>query len=136
MTLMGMPRAPTIKTAVSEVVTCTDVYLTDGGVVGLFGGSNHSENSGDSKRAIRAALDGHKSMKQVIVVDTDIDVTNSTRVEWALMTRWQPDKDTLILSDQKDLAWIRAVLQMALLARLVLTRRLIPVPINPFESVL
>ena len=34
MTLMGMPRAPTIKTAVSEVVTCTDVYLTDGEVVG------------------------------------------------------------------------------------------------------
>ena len=37
----------------------------------------------------------------VIVVDDDIDVTNSSRVEWALMTRWQPDKDTLILSDQK-----------------------------------
>ena len=102
MTLMGMPRAPTIKTAVSEVVTCTDVYLTDGGsgwlssVVQII-----PENSGDSMRAIEAALDGHKSMKQVIVVDTDIDVTNSTRVEWALMTRWQPDKDTLILSDQK-----------------------------------
>ena len=102
MTLMGMPRAPTIKTAVSEVVTCTDVYLTDGGsgwlssVVQIV-----PENSGDSMKAIQAALDGHKSMKQVIVVDTDIDVTNSTRVEWALMTRWQPDKDTLILSDQK-----------------------------------
>ena len=102
MTLMGMPRAPTIKTAVSEVVTCTDVYLTDGGsgwlssVVQIV-----PENSGDSMKAIKAALDGHKSMKQVIVVDTDIDVTNSTRVEWALMTRWQPDKDTLILSDQK-----------------------------------
>ena len=102
MTLMGMPRAPTIKTAVSEVVTCTDVYLTDGGsgwlssVVQII-----PENSGDSMRAIQAALDGHKSMKQVIVVDTDIDVANSTRVEWALMTRWQPDKDTLILSDQK-----------------------------------
>ena len=54
-------------------------------------------------RAIQAALDGHKSMKQVIVVDTDIDVTNSTRVEWALMTRWQPDKDTLILSTKRDL---------------------------------
>ena len=102
MTLMGMPRAPTIKTAVSEVVTCTDVFLTEGGsgwlssVVQII-----PENSGDSMRAIEAALDGHKSMKQVIVVDTDIDVTNSTRVEWALMTRWQPDKDTLILSDQK-----------------------------------
>ena len=102
MTLMGMPRAPTIKTAVSEVVTCTDVYLTDGGsgwlssVVQII-----PEKSGDSMRAIHAALDGHKSMKQVIVVDTDIDVTNSSRVEWALMTRWQPDKDTLILSNQK-----------------------------------
>ena len=102
MTLMGMPRAPTIKTAVSEVVTCTDVYLTDGGsgwlssVVQII-----PEEKGDGMKAIKAALDGHKSMKQVIVVDDDIDVTNSSRVEWALMTRWQPDKDTLILSDQK-----------------------------------
>ena len=102
MTLMGMPRAPTIKTAVSEVVTCTDVYLTDGGsgwlssVVQII-----PEESGDGMKAIKAALDGHKSMKQVIVVDNDIDVTDSSRVEWALMTRWQPDKDTLILSGQR-----------------------------------
>ena len=102
MTLMGMPRAPTIKTAVSEVVTCTDVFLTDGGsgwlssVVQII-----PEEIGDGMKAIRAALDGHKSMKQVIVVDKDIDVTNSSRVEWALMTRWQPDRDTLILSNQK-----------------------------------
>jgi len=102
MTLMGMPRAPTIKTAVSEVVTCTDVYLTDGGsgwlssVVQII-----PKESGDGMKAIKAALDGHKSMKQVIVVDNDIDVTDSSRVEWALMTRWQPDRDTLILSSQK-----------------------------------
>jgi len=102
MTLMGMPRAPTIKTAVSEVVTCTDVYLTDGGsgwlssVVQII-----PEESGDGMKAIMAALDGHKSMKQVIVVDNDIDVTDSSRVEWALMTRWQPDRGTLILSSQK-----------------------------------
>jgi len=102
MTLMGMPRAPTIKAAVSEVVTCTDVYLTDGGsgwlssVVQII-----PEESGDGMKAIKAALDGHKSMKQVIVVDNDIDVTDSSRVEWALMTRWQPDRDTLILSSQK-----------------------------------
>ena len=102
MTLMGMPRAPTIKTAVSEVVSCTDVFLTDGGsgwlssVVQII-----PEEKGDGMKAIKAALDGHKSMKQVIVVDKDIDVSNSSRVEWALMTRWQPDKDTLILSNQK-----------------------------------
>ena len=59
------------------------------------------EESGDGMKAIMAALDGHKSMKQVIVVDNDIDVTDSSRVEWALMTRWQPDRDTLILSSQR-----------------------------------
>ena len=102
MTLMGMPRAPTIKAAVSEVVNCTDVYLTDGGsgwlssVVQII-----PEKREDGMKAIRAALDGHKSMKQVIVVDEDIDVASYSRVEWALMTRWQPDRDTLILSDQK-----------------------------------
>jgi len=102
MTLMGMPRAPTIKAAVSEVVNCTDVYLTDGGsgwlssVVQII-----PEKREDGMQAIRAALDGHKSMKQVIVVDEDIDVASYSRVEWALMTRWQPDRDTLILSDQK-----------------------------------
>ena len=101
-TLMGMPRAPTIKTAVSEVVECTDVYLTEGGcgwlssVVQIV-----PKTKEDGMKAIHAALDGHKSMKQVIVVDKDIDVSNSSRVEWALMTRWQPDKDTIILSNQK-----------------------------------
>jgi UbiD family decarboxylase len=59
------------------------------------------QNEGDGIKAIHAALNGHKSMKQVIVVDTDIDIANPTRVEWALMTRWQPDRDTVILSNQK-----------------------------------
>ena len=40
-------------------------------------------------------------MKQVVVVDVDIDISDPKRVEWALMTRWQPDKDTIIMSDQR-----------------------------------
>ena len=101
-TLMGLPRAPTIKAAVSKVATCTDVYLTEGGcgwlssVVQIV-----PKQKGDGVKAIHAALDGHRSMKQVIVVDDDIDVTDPARVEWALMTRWQPDMDTVILSSQK-----------------------------------
>ena len=101
-TLMGLPRAPTIKKAVSEVVACTDVHLTDGGsgwlsaVVQIV-----PEEPGDGRRAIEAAIKGHGSMKQVVVVDTDIDIADPVRVEWALMTRWQPDRDTVILSDQK-----------------------------------
>ncbi len=101
-TLMGMPRAPTIKAAVSEVVPCTDVYLTDGGCGWLSSVVQiEPQNKGDGVKAIHAALNGHKSMKQVIVVDKDIDIANPSRVEWALMTRWQPDKNTIILSNQK-----------------------------------
>ena len=55
----------------------------------------------DGMKAIQAAFDGHKSMKIVTVVDEDIDITDPVRVEWAMMTRWQPDRDTLILSDQR-----------------------------------
>ena len=101
-TLMGLPRAPTIKAAVNAVVPCTDVYMTDGGsgwlsaVVAI-----EPQKEGDGLAAIHAELGGHGSMKQVTIVDTDIDCSNPVRVEWALMTRWQPDKDTVILSKQK-----------------------------------
>jgi len=59
------------------------------------------KHADDGMKAIQAAFDGHKSMKMVTVVDQDIDITDPVRVEWAMMTRWQPDKDTLILSNQK-----------------------------------
>jgi UbiD family decarboxylase len=55
----------------------------------------------DGRKSIAAALNGHRSMKSVTIVDKDIDVSNPVRVEWALMTRWQPDQDTIILSGQK-----------------------------------
>ncbi|MEK9650937.1 MAG: UbiD family decarboxylase [Poseidonia sp.] len=101
-TLMGLPRAPTIKAAVNKVVECTDVHMTEGGC-GWLGAvlKIRKKHADDGMRAIQAAFDGHKSMKMVTVVDEDIDITDPVRVEWAMMTRWQPDKDTLILSNQK-----------------------------------
>ena len=135
---MGMPRAPTIKSAVSEVVTCTDVYLTEGGcgwlssVVQII-----PENKGDGVKAIHAALGGHKSMKQVIVVDTDIDITDSARVEWALMTRWQPDMDTVILSNQKGSSLDPSRKQDGMTSKIGMDATIDPVADrSPFESVL
>ena len=32
-------------------------------------------------------------MKMVTIVNQDIDVADPVRVEWAMMTRWQPDRD-------------------------------------------
>ena len=101
-TLMGLPRAPTIKSAVSEVTTCSDVHLSEGGCGWLSSVVSIKPNSpDDAMNAIKAALNGHKSMKAVTVVNEDILIDDPVRVEWALMTRWQPDTDTLILSNQK-----------------------------------
>jgi len=101
-TLMGLPRAPTIKAAVSKVTDCSDVHLSEGGCGWLSSVVSIQPNSADdAMNAIKAALDGHKSMKAVTVVNDDIEIDNPVRVEWAMMTRWQPDTDTLILSNQK-----------------------------------
>jgi len=101
-TLMGLPRAPTIKSAVNRVVHCVDVHMTEGGC-GWLGAvlKIRKQHPDDGKKAIEAAFAGHKSMKIVTVVDEDIDITDPVRVEWAMMTRWQPDKDTIILSGQR-----------------------------------
>ena len=137
-TLMGLPRAPTIKAAVSEVVPCTDVFLTDGGcgwlssVVQII-----PQNEGDGVRAIHAALDGHRSMKQVVVVDQDIDIADSARVEWALMTRWQPDTDTVILSAQKGSSLDPSRSQDGTTSKIGMDATLpLGVDKTPFESVL
>ena len=101
-TLMGLPRSPTIKDAVSKVCECVDVHMTEGGCGWLAAVVKiRKKNSDDGIKAIHAALAGHRSMKIVTIVDEDIDITNPVRVEWAMVTRWQPDRDTIILSNQK-----------------------------------
>jgi len=137
-TLMGMPRAPTIKAAVSEVVNCTDVYLTEGGCGWLSSVVQiKSQHDGDGIKAIHAALDGHRSMKQVVVVDEDIDIANPIRVEWALMTRWQPDTDTIILSGQKGSSLDPSRNEDGSTSKIGMDATL-PIGVNrgPFESVL
>ena len=101
-TLMGLPRTPTIKDAVSKVCDVIDVHMSAGGCGWLSAVvSIEKKNHDDGKRAIDAALAGHRSMKMVTIVDGDIDITDPERIEWAMMTRWQPDVDTVILSGQK-----------------------------------
>lgn len=101
-TLMGLPRSPTIKSAVNKVVECLDVHMTEGGCGWLSAVVKIKKvNQDDPIKAINAALAGHRSMKMVTIVDEDIDITDPVRVEWAMVTRWQPDRDTVILSNQK-----------------------------------
>jgi 2,5-furandicarboxylate decarboxylase 1 len=99
--LMGMPREPTIYAAVSEVCRCTGVYVTPGGASWLHAVVQiEKATQEDGRRAIWAAFHGHTSLKHVVVVDTDVDLTNAADVEWAIATRFQADRDLVTLADQ------------------------------------
>jgi 2,5-furandicarboxylate decarboxylase 1 len=100
--LMGMPREPTIFSEVSKVCECRDVLVSPGGCSWLHGiVSIRKKAEDDGRKAIEAAFRGHKSMKHVIIVDDDIDINNPLEVEWAIATRFQGDRDTIVKPGEK-----------------------------------
>ncbi len=92
--LMGLPREPMMfKTVRQAVPRVKSVRLTEGGCCWLNGVVSITKNKeGDGVNAILAAFTGHPSMKNVIVVDEDIDIFNDREVEWAVATRMQGDR--------------------------------------------
>jgi len=100
--LMGMPKAPTIFNEVNKVCECKDVYITPGGCSWLHTVVQiKKRNPNDGKKAIEAAFKGHRSLKHCIVVDDDINIYDPNDVEWAVATRFQADKDAVILPKQR-----------------------------------
>ena len=61
--------------------------------------SIEKKTEGQGKNAILAVLGADLYMKHVIVVDHDIDIFNDQRVQWAVGTRCQADRDVMILSN-------------------------------------
>jgi 2,5-furandicarboxylate decarboxylase 1 len=99
--LMGMPREPTIYAEVAKVTTCTGVLITPGSGSWLHAVVQIApQGPEDARRAIEAAFRGHTSLKHVVVVDTDVDIHNPADVEWAIATRFQADRDLVVLPDQ------------------------------------
>lgn len=99
--LMGMPREPTIFKKVNEVVKCLDVHVNPGGCSWLHTIIKiDKQNEEDGKLAIQAAFGGHRSCKHVFVVDKDIDIYNPLEMEWAMATRFQGDRDMVILEKE------------------------------------
>ena len=98
---MGMPKEPTIFNEVSKVCDCKDVYITPGGCSWLHAVVQiKKRNVDDGKKAIIAAFQGHKSLKHCVVVDDDINIYDPQDVEWSIATRFQADKDSVILLNQ------------------------------------
>jgi UbiD family decarboxylase len=99
--LMGMPKEPTIFAAVNQVCRCTNVVITPGGASWLHAVVQIEKRSPeDGRAAIEAAFRGHGSLKHVVVVDTDVNPYDPIEVEWAIATRFQADRDLVVLVDQ------------------------------------
>ncbi len=101
--LMGLPKEPQIYASVKRVVPKVHgVRLTEGGAMWLHAVvSITKQHDGDGKNAILAAFAGHPSLKHVVVVDEDIDIYDDRDVEWAIATRFQADRDLVIVPNAR-----------------------------------
>jgi len=62
--------------------------------------SMDTDNRGDIRRALTLAL-SFTSIKKAVVVDVDVDPEDDQEVEWALATRFQANKDLVVIPDLK-----------------------------------
>ncbi|HSE84579.1 MAG TPA: UbiD family decarboxylase [Thermodesulfobacteriota bacterium] len=87
-----------IKKIKSGFPNVLDLRLTRGGL-----GRYHliiqmkKKQYGEAKNLISYAFGCHHDIKQVIVVDEDINIHDSTQVEWAVATRFQAHRDLVVL---------------------------------------
>lgn len=76
-----------------------DVHLSVGGVARYhLHVKMKKRREGEPKNVILGAFGGHYDIKQVIVVDDDVDVHDPKEVEWAVATRFQADRDLIVIA--------------------------------------
>jgi 2,5-furandicarboxylate decarboxylase 1 len=79
-----------------------DVHLSLGGVCRYHLYVQIAKRQeGEGKNIMLGAFAGHYDVKQVIVVDDDVDIHNPAEVEWAVATRFQADRDLVIVTDSQ-----------------------------------
>lgn len=101
--LLGMPYEPVVLKTLRGVLPFTEaVHITAGGC-GKFNAvvRIRKRHEGDGKDAIIAAFHAVRDIKQVIVVDDDVDPFDSKDVEWAVATRFRADRDLVLITGAK-----------------------------------
>jgi 3-polyprenyl-4-hydroxybenzoate decarboxylase len=58
---------------------------------------------GEAQNAIAAAFGCLANVKNVFVVDPDIDITSDAQMDWALATRFQADRDLTVVNGMRAL---------------------------------
>ncbi|MFH1491504.1 MAG: UbiD family decarboxylase, partial [Pseudomonadota bacterium] len=59
----------------------------------------HQRAPGEARKAIAAIFGAVMHFKHVFVVDEDIDIHDDEQMDWAMSTRFQADRDLVILTD-------------------------------------
>jgi 2,5-furandicarboxylate decarboxylase 1 len=76
-----------------------DVHLSRGGVCRYHLYVQIAKRQdGEAKNVMLGAFAGHYDVKQVIVVDEDVNIHDPTEVEWAVATRFQADRDLVVVA--------------------------------------
>ena len=114
--LMGMPIESKLNGELKKIFPQTQkVSMTNGGCNWLHAVVQiRKKTESDPKKIIKKTFETHRSLKKVTIVDEDIDPNSADAVEYALATRFQADKDLVIMhnlrgssldpsSDQKNL---------------------------------
>ncbi len=99
--LMGMPIESKLNGELKKTFPQTQqVSMTNGGCNWLHAVVQiKKKNESDPKKIIKKTFDSHRSLKQVTIVDEDIDPNSAESVEYAMATRFQADKDLIIIKN-------------------------------------
>ncbi|WP_244817370.1 UbiD family decarboxylase [Caballeronia sp. Lep1P3] len=76
-----------------------DVHLSVGGVCRYhLWVQFDKKREGEAKNVILCAFGAHYDIKQVVVVDPDVNVHDPAEIEWAIATRFQADRDLVVVA--------------------------------------
>jgi UbiD family decarboxylase len=99
--LMGMPIESKLNGELKKSYPqIQQVSMSNGGCNWLHAiVQTKKKNDSEPKKIIHKTFELHRSLKQVTIVDNDIDPNNIESVEYAMATRFQADKDLIILTN-------------------------------------
>lgn len=99
--LMGMPIESKLNRNLKKAFPQTkQVSMTNGGCNWLHAVVQiKKRKDSDTKSIIKKTFATHRSLKMVTIVDDDIDPNDAASIEYAMATRFQADRDLLILKN-------------------------------------
>lgn len=94
----GLDFIPKMKRDIPSLRRIHLVPLTFGSHVVM---SIDSDHRGEIRRALALAL-SFTSVKKAVMVDTDVDPADDLEVEWAVATRFQADRDLIVIPELRS----------------------------------